>query len=476
VSNHAIDDSSAGATRGSIEVHAIDHIPTSERHGRVWQQAPFWFASNFLLPSLVVGFVGPLGGLGFGWTTLAIVLGSAIGTLFMALHASQGSTLGLPQLIQSRAQFGTHGVIFALLVTVAIYVCGNVFDVATTTQEMQAVVGSGPAWPWAVVIVMIQAAIAVCGFNWICRIERWLTYVIIIPFVVLTLGFIAVIGPSHVFLMGTFNSTVFFSQLAATALYLVAYVIYVSDYTRYLPATTRPGPLLLAVFVGPFVSSVWLSALGALFASTLKNGATLTSALTAGDMIVPGFGTAIMILAAIAQVVVMPLNTYGASLAALTAVDGFHPIRSSLRIRVSATLWLSGLILLIALAAPSANQGTFNDFLSLITYFVVPWSVINLVDYYWLRRRRYSVVDLLNRKGIYGRWSWRGLTAQAAGLVAMIPFIALPSFTGAGARALGGVDVSLLAGALVAGLVYYALRRGGDRSEDRAIAVADSRR
>jgi purine-cytosine permease-like protein len=309
----------------------------------------------------------------------------------------------------------------------------------------------------------------VCGFDWICRLERWLTYVIIIPFIVLTLGFVAVIGPSHVFLMGTFNRVAYFSQLAAAAVYLVSYVIYVSDYTRYLPAATPPGRLLFGVFLGPFVSSVWLMALGTLFASTLKNGASLTSALTAGDMIVPGFGTAIMILAAVAQVVVMPLNTYGASLAALTAVDGFHSIRSSARSRVSATLALSALILLIAVALPHVDQGTFNDFLSFITYFMVPWSAINLVDYYWIRRRKYSVGDLSNNRGVYGRWSWRGLAAQAAGVVAMIPFIAIASFTGAGARALGGVDVSLLAGALVAGAVYYALCRSLDRnSEDRA--------
>ena len=49
----------------------------------------------------------------FGWslpqvwqTALAGALGIVIGTAFQAFHASQGAEMGLPQMIQSRAQFG----------------------------------------------------------------------------------------------------------------------------------------------------------------------------------------------------------------------------------------------------------------------------------------------------------------------------------------------------------------------------------
>ena len=42
---------------------------------------------------------------------VADALGIAVGTVFMAFHASQGPWLGLPQMVQSRAQFGYRGVI-----------------------------------------------------------------------------------------------------------------------------------------------------------------------------------------------------------------------------------------------------------------------------------------------------------------------------------------------------------------------------
>jgi hypothetical protein len=42
---------------------------------------------------------------------LAGALGIMFGTIFMAFHGSQGPEMGLPQMIQSRAQFGYRGVI-----------------------------------------------------------------------------------------------------------------------------------------------------------------------------------------------------------------------------------------------------------------------------------------------------------------------------------------------------------------------------
>jgi nucleobase:cation symporter-1, NCS1 family len=50
---------------------------------------------------------------------LAIVVGVLTGTLFMAFHSAQGPQLGLPQMIQSRPQFGYIG---ALLVWLFAYV------------------------------------------------------------------------------------------------------------------------------------------------------------------------------------------------------------------------------------------------------------------------------------------------------------------------------------------------------------------
>ena len=60
---------------GQIEVHSIDWIPDTERHGKVWQQAMLWFLGNFQYFTIPIGFVGPALGLSLGWSILAGALG-----------------------------------------------------------------------------------------------------------------------------------------------------------------------------------------------------------------------------------------------------------------------------------------------------------------------------------------------------------------------------------------------------------------
>ena len=456
----------AALRQGILEQRAIDYIPWSERHGKVWHQGPFWFTSDFVLFTMAVGFTGPLAGLGFGWSAVAAILGSAVGTSFMAFHANQGPRLGIPQMIQSRAQFGTRGVILALVAALFTYIGFNVFDQPMATAGFQAVFGHGPSWPWYVGMVAVQALIAIVGHDMIHSVQRWLTYVLIAVFAVLTVGVVMVFGPHKVLTMGAFNTTAFFSQFAVAAGYMIGYAIYVSDYTRYLPADTRLGPLVLWTYLGSVLASAWLMPLGALFATELKDGANVTSVLTAGNLVSPGLGSAVMLISCVALVTVMAVNTYGAKLVALTAVDSFYPIRSSVRVRVIGTLAVSLTALLLALLLPERFQSIFSSFLTLILYFLVPWSAINLVDFYFIRRGDYAVLEIFNPDSIYGRWAWRGLLSYAIGFLCMVPFMSLPFYTGPIARALGGVDIAMLFGLSASALVYYVLARRLDLSAE----------
>lgn len=451
-------------TRGIVENRSIDYIPWKERHGKVWHQGPFWFTSNFVLLTLAVGFTGPLAGLGLGWSAIAIVSGAGIATFFMAFHANQGPGMGIPQMIQSRAQFGTRGVIVALIPALMIYIGFNVFDVAMATQGFKAVGAAGPDWAWYVGIIVLQALIAIVGYDMIHLVQRWLMYLLMVAFAVLTVGSVIMMGGARALTMGHFGAVPFFSQFVAVAGYQLSYAVYVSDYSRYLPADVRLGPTVLWTYGGAALSAVWLMILGALFAVHFRHGATIVSVLSAGNMVEPGFGATIMVLSAIALLTVAAVNTYGATLVSLTAVDGFRALRPSRRTRAGATLLVSGPMLLLVLMIPVRYQGIFNVLLALILYFLIPWSAINLVDYYFVRHGRYSVIEIFNPDSIYGRWGWRGLTAYLIGFLSMVPFFALPFYTGPGARALGGIDISIVFGILVSGLAYYLLARSMDRN------------
>nr|WP_284397301.1 cytosine permease [Pseudomonas putida] len=91
------------------ERRSVDFVPVSERHGSVRHLGAVWIVANINLTAMATGVTTlALGGPLF-WTLVATVCGSLFGTLFMALHSSQGPHLGLPQLVQSRAQFGFFG-------------------------------------------------------------------------------------------------------------------------------------------------------------------------------------------------------------------------------------------------------------------------------------------------------------------------------------------------------------------------------
>src|SRR6476620_11236439 len=95
---------SAGAA--TLEQYTIAQIPASERHGRPRDLFTIWFSSNIMPLTFVTGALAPaVFGLSFWWSLIAIVLGNAVGALFMALHSAQGPRLGVPQMIHSRAQF-----------------------------------------------------------------------------------------------------------------------------------------------------------------------------------------------------------------------------------------------------------------------------------------------------------------------------------------------------------------------------------
>jgi purine-cytosine permease-like protein len=109
----------------------------------------------------------------------------------------------------------------------------------------------------------------------------------------------------------------------------------------------------------------------------------------------------------------------------------------------------------------------FGDFLAVLLYLFTPWTAINLIDFYVVRRGHYSVREIFNPAGMYGRWNWRGLLAYFVGFVAMIPFFSTGIYVGAVAKALGGADVAMLIGLPISALVYLGACRSLDLAADR---------
>ncbi|GCA97895.1 transporter membrane subunit [Mycolicibacterium sp. NCC-Tsukiji] len=431
------------AMAGAIETRSIDWIPTGERRGKVHHQAPFWFTGNFVLTTMVTGFLGPANGLSAGWSVLAAVAGACFGTLFMCFHANQGPSMGLPQMIQSRAQFGSRGALVPFVAVIFVYIGFNLFNTILATSGFKTVF-AGPNWLWYLGLMVAAIVIAVVGFDLMMVVQRWLTYLLIVVFGVLTVYALSTLHlNAAVPDGGKFSLTVFLMQFAAAAGYQISYAVYVSDYSRYLPENTSAKHVIWWTYLGAAGSSVWLMSLGA-------------------------------VLASIALVTIMSVNAYGASLTSMSALDAFRPITPTVRLRVLGIALTSLVAFVVALSLPEGYLESFNTFVLLMLYFLIPWTAVNLVDFYFVRRGHYSIVDIFRPDGIYGRWSWRGLAAYFLGMAAMVPFISLHFYVGPIAKLLGGVDISFLVGLAVSGVAYYVLTRDVDLSDEHA-AVERSR-
>jgi purine-cytosine permease-like protein len=142
----------------------IDHFPKDDRHGRVSHQGPFWLVGNFQPFTLAVSFVRPSPGLSLYWSIVAGIAGIAFGTLFMASHATQGPVLGLPQMIQSRAQFGFRGLLLPLIGTLFTFVGFNDVDVVIIKSGLQPIFGWNPVVV-AAAITVIAALLAIFGHD-----------------------------------------------------------------------------------------------------------------------------------------------------------------------------------------------------------------------------------------------------------------------------------------------------------------------
>jgi purine-cytosine permease-like protein len=374
--------------------------------------------------------------------------------------------MGLPQMIQSRAQFGLRGAIVPFTAVVFVYIGFNVFNVILATDAINTVIPGARA-PWYTLMIAVAVLIAVIGHDLLHTVQRWLTYVMISVFAVLTISALLTLQADSALADPQFSWSAFLIQLSAAAGYQISYSVYVSDYSRYLPHQTPSRQVIFWTYLGAAGSALWLMSLGAFLASALPSPDAIASVREVGNRVIPGFGTFTVLIAVPALVGIMAVNCYGAMLTGISAIDGFKSIKPNLKSRVCGIVLVAVVIFLIAMNIPESYLGSFNTFVLLMLYFLVPWTAVNLADFYLVRKGRYAISDIFNHTGIYGRWSSAGLLAYFLGLLAMVPFMSLSFFQGPLSQALGGADIAFVVGLAVAALVYWALTRNLDLDAER---------
>ncbi len=462
---------------GGLEVRSIDYVPLSERHGKIWHLGPLWFMSNAQIATLAVGLISISQGASLFYSVLSIVIGTLIGTLFMAFHSAQGPQLGLPQMIQSRPQFGYVGALLVWLFAYVQYAGFNVFNTILAGDSMSRT-AHGPVKLWVVIATVVALVIALVGYDLIHKAEQWLTYLMIVIFGIFTITLFLIHYPAGTFDIGTFKASPFLGQFGVVAGYQISWAIYVSDYSRYLPPDVTVRRTFYWTYWGSAIGGAWMMIVGSVLAAWAGksfDGTGIAELDRIGDHVFTGFGAIVLILATLGLVSVTALNMYGGSLTLISAIDSFKKVRPTLSVRVITIGLTAALSVIGALAATKHFLTNFDDFLLLILYLFIPWTAVNLVNYYIVRRGHYAIAEIFNPRGMYGRWGWRGILAYLIGFACMVPFFDVGTlYEGPAAKALGNADISFFVGLPIAAGLYYLFSRSVDVAAETRVAQAEA--
>jgi nucleobase:cation symporter-1, NCS1 family len=445
---------------GRIEIPTIQPIPRNARHGTARDLFTIWFGSNIMLLTVVTGGLAvTVFGLSFAWAIFGLTVGNMAGGVFMALHAAQGPTLGVPQMVQTRGQFGSIGSLLIVGIVIVMYVGFVASNLVLSGEALASLAPGSSATPGILFVSALGVMAAIYGYALIHAYTRWMS---LVSGLVLALAFAWVVGihglPADFLMRNGFSWPGFLDTVSVAALWQIAYAPYVSDYTRYMPVDTGVKPAFWASFWGCVLGSLLPMILGAIVGIAAK-GEGLVHGLT---MLLGAIAPLVLIVFSIGIAAASAMNLYCGALSSLTFGQTLLPRWSpGPGARTVIVLILGALSTGVAMLGRAEFLTNYEHFILFLLYVLVPWTAINLVDYYLLRHGVYDVESFFRRDGgIYGRVNGAAIFCYVLGIAVQLPFVASALYTGPAARAMGGIDLSWIVGLTVTSPVYYFLARG----------------
>jgi NCS1 family nucleobase:cation symporter-1 len=258
--------------RRYVENRHIDHIPAAARHGKPWHQFAFWWGGNVNVFNVVLGAVVVSIGLTFWWALIAIAAGTLIGALLIALHATQGPKLGVPQSIQSRGQFGFYGSAFLFPAVLLLNLGFIAAELVIQAQALNGVTAVLTIPQWIVILVVPSAVIGIFGYRWIHWAMQATAVVVGVSLIIMFIqGLRHGALPAHETTLVRPAAGLFLAGVALLVIDMLSFGPFVSDYTRYLPTATSGPRLFWAIYAGNVLATFGSCAVGAYLAALLPS-------------------------------------------------------------------------------------------------------------------------------------------------------------------------------------------------------------
>jgi NCS1 family nucleobase:cation symporter-1 len=444
----------------TVEPGGAEFIPLSERHGRPRQLFWTWTSPNFEFATVFVGVLAVAGfGLSFWQALLAVVVGTALGSVTMGVLSARGPGAGVPQMVLSRISFGHWGnVLPAGLNAITAGVGWFAVNSVSGAFALNTLLG----WPKVVclaIVVFAQLLIAFFGHNLVHAFERYAFPLLAAAFVLASVVILAKSHPGGWSHHATGGLGGFLLTVGATFGYAAGWNPYGADYTRYFPPDTSRLRTGWWAGLGVFVSCVLLEAVGAASATLRGNPLGNPTGHFTGSL--PTAIADITLLAiAVGAVAANVLNIYSGALS-FTALG----IRLPLRLRRAIVALVFGIAGFIAAIFGLHDAGAkYENFLLVIAYWIGPWLAVFFTDQFLRRRERTDgmLFDTRHR-------NWAGPVAMLVGMgLSIWLFSNQTEYVGvvpAHHPAVG--DLTFEVGFAISALLYAALFRFGGGSRSR---------
>ncbi|MEG0139836.1 MAG: cytosine permease [Comamonas sp.] len=450
--------STATGLASHVETRTIDMVPESERHGTPHSQMTLWFGANLQITAVVDGALAVVFGAEAMTAIIGLLLGNILGGIVMALHSAQGPRLGLPQMISSRVQFGVKGAALPLLLVILMYLGFAATGTVLSGQAINRMLGVETPYIGILIFGGLTAFVAVVGYKLIHVVGRIATVIGILGFGYLAWQLFHQYDVATAFGQKPFTWATFLLSMALSAGWQMTFAPYVADYSRYLPSKTTVSSSFWNTFLGSTIGAQLAMTFGVLVAALggnfLKNQVGFMGEL-AGPLAV-----LIYLVIVSGKLTVNCLNAYGGFMSILTTASGFNAKKQfSPTTRVVYIVGFVMLSMLVALLASADFLSNFKNFMLLLLAVFVPWSAVNLVDYYLVSKEKVDIPALYSAEGRYGAYNWVALGCYVMGVVIQIPFLNQAMYKGPIAVALNGADISWIVSLVVTSLVYYPLAK-----------------
>src|SRR3954463_14482565 len=450
------------------EQHGIDTIPHAGRTSGPLDLFRIQFGGANTFATVILGTFPVLLGLSLGQAVLATITGVVVGSLFLAPMGLFGPLTGTNNAVSSGAHFGVRGRVvgsfLSLLTAIAFYsisvwVSGDavvgalirlfgISDSDVLRGVVYAVLG-------ALVIIVV-----VYGYVFMLLVNK---VVVVGNTVMILLGVLAYSGKIDLsynpgpdaYALGSFWPTFVLSALIVMG-NPISFGAFLGDWSRYIPAATSTGRLMVATGLGQ------LATLVPFFFGVA------TATLVTGDDYVVGLIQASPLWYAVLLIVVAFLGGMSTGVTSLygTGLD-FSSVFPRLN-RVQASLFIGTLAFLFILVGRLAFDllGSVNAFIGAIVICTTPWMIIMTIGYV-VRRGYYSPTDVqvFNQGRTGGRYwfssgvNWRGIAAWIPSAIAGLLFANYPPLIEGPFRnaVAGGIDVSLPVSLGLAAVIYLVL-------------------